>query len=115
MEQVINFFKEQNIYDEQFFEYVKTRVHVLPYDISLDWFGCFPILKDDIIVDLRVVVPEIVTEKNLLVNLHEFYHAYELYGELGTIYEENIEQRESNAVGFEKKYLLNVEKNNNKL
>ena len=106
MKQIITFFIEQNIYDEQFFEYMKNRVHFLPYDTSLDWFGCFPIIEDGIIKDLRVVVPKIVTEKNLLVNLHEFYHAYELYGELGTEYVENREQRESNAKKFEQRYLL---------
>ena len=105
MERIISFFREQNIYDEQFFEYIKTRVHVLPSDTPLCWFGCFPKLKDDILVDMRVVVPEIVTEKNMLVNLHEFYHAYELYSELGTLYVENREQRENKAVDFEKKYL----------
>ena len=88
---------------------MKTRVHVLPHDTSLDWFGCFPILEDGIIIDLRVLVPEIVTEKNLLVNIHEFYHAYELYGELGTVYVENREQREKNAVAFEKKYELKAQ------
>ena len=105
MEEVKAFFRKCNIYDEQFFEYIKTRVHVFPYDTSLDWFGCFPILEDDIIIDLRVVVPEIVTEKNMLVNIHEFYHAYELYGELGKMYVENREEREINAVNFEKKYV----------
>lgn len=105
MEKVEEFFKEQKIYDENFFEYIKTRVHTLPYDTSLDWFGCFPIIEEGIVKDMRVVVPKIVTKKNLLVNLHEFYHAYELYNELGCIYIENREIREENAVNFEKKYV----------
>ncbi len=107
MEKVEEFFKEQKIYDENFFEYIKTRVHILPYDTSLDWFGCFPIIEEGIVKDMRVVVPKIVTKKNLLVNLHEFYHAYELYNELGCIYVEDREQREENAVNFEKKYVKN--------
>ena len=105
MEKVKEFFKEQKIYDENFFEYIETRVHILPYDTSLDWFGCFPIIEEGIVKDMRVVVPKIVTKKNLLVNLHEFYHAYELYSELGCIYIENREIREENAVNFEKKYV----------
>lgn len=105
MEKIKEFFKSQNIYDENFFEYIKTRVFVTPEDTPLEWFGCFPILEDGVIKDIRVIVPKIVTEKNLLVNLHEFYHAYELYNELESIYIENIEQREKNAVNFEKKYL----------
>ena len=105
MEKVKEFFKEQKIYDENFFEYIETRVHILPYDTSLDWFGCFPIIEEGIVKDMRVVVPKIVTKKNLLVNLHEFYHAYELYSELGCIYIENREIREENAVNFEKRYV----------
>ena len=104
MEKVQAFFKEQNIYDEKFFEYIKNRIHILPYNTSLEWFGCFPILEGDILKDIRLLVPKIVTEENLLVNLHEFYHAYELYNELRNIYIENREQRENNAVSFEKKY-----------
>lgn len=113
MEKIKDFFKKQKIYDENFFEYIKIRVHILPYDTSLEWFGCFPILEDGIIKDIRVLVPEIVTENNWLVNLHEFYHAYELYNELGCIYVENREQREKNAVNFEKKYVKNNTRNNN--
>ena len=106
MEQVIAFFKEENIDAKQFFEYIKNKVHILPYDASIDLFGCFPILKEDIIVDIRLLVPEIITKENLLVNIHEFYHAYELYCELGTVYIENREERERNAISFETKYLL---------
>ena len=105
MKKIEDFFKSQNIYDKDFFDYIKTRVHILPFDTSLEWFGCFPILEGDILKDIKVVVPEIVTEKNMLVNLHEFYHAYELFNELGTIYAENKEQRESSAIEFEKKYI----------
>ena len=112
MERVKEFFREKNIYNEQFFEYMKNRVYTFPYDISLDWFGCFPILDGDIIIDLRVVVPKIVTEKNLLVNLHEFYHAYELYCELGNVYVEKKEQREENAANFERKYVKSHKTNN---
>lgn len=112
MEKVIDFFIEQNIYDEDFFIYIKDRVKILPYDVSLAWFGCFPIIKDNIIVDIRLSVPQIVTEQNLLVNLHEYYHAYELYNELGKIYIPNIEEREKAARNFEETYLLSKKKTN---
>lgn len=105
MDKVIEFFKKENIYDEKFFEYIKDKVHYLPYNTSLDWFRCVPILNNNILVDIRVLVPEIVTKKNLLVNLHEFFHAYELYKELGKEYIENIEEKEKNAKNFERKYL----------
>ena len=111
MEEVRAFFKEQGIFNEEFFEYIKKKVLVLPSDTPLVWFGCFPILDEDHnIMDIRLSVPEIVTEKNLLVNLHEYYHAYELYNEIGTLYEANTEVREANASNFEKSYLLSRKK-----
>ena len=110
MEQVINFFKEQGIYNEEFFLYIKERVKVLPFDVALSWFGCFPILEGDIIKDIRVCVPEIKTEQNLLVNIHEYYHAYELYNELGQVWIPNIEEREQAAKDFEETYILSKKK-----
>ena len=106
MERVIDFFKQENIYDEDFFIYIKSKVHYLPYNADLGWFGCFPILDDhNILIDIRLLVPKIETEKNLLINLHEFFHAYELYHELGNLYIEDREQKEKRAKSFEKKYL----------
>ena len=110
MEKVKDFFKQQNIYNEDFFEYVKDKTVIFPYDTPLSWFGCFPIIKDGILKDIRLAVPEIINEQNLLVNLHEYYHAYELYNELNQIYEENKEKREQAATNFEQVYLLNRKK-----
>ena len=106
MERIINFFIDQGIYDENFFHYIEKKALVLPYDTPLSWFGCFPILEDGILRDIRLSVPEIVTEKNLLVNLHEFYHAYELYNELDKVYVDNKEKREQSASDFETSYLV---------
>ena len=107
MEKVIEFFKEKGIYNEEFFNYIKKKVLILPSDTPLEWFGCFPILdENNNIMDIRLSVPEVVTEKNLLVNLHEYYHAYEIYNELGNLYIENREVRENNAINFEQSYIL---------
>lgn len=99
------FFKSQNMYSEFFFDFIKDKVKVLPSDTSLDWFGCFPIVEDDILKDIRLLVPEIKTEENLLVNIHEYTHALELFEELGLNYEERKEEREENAKNMEKTYL----------
>ena len=108
MNLVEEFFKKENIYNEDFFEYIKNRVHYLPYNVSLDWFGCFPILdENNILIDFRIFVPTIKTEKNILVNIHEIYHGYELYNGLGKIYIEDREERERRAKSFERKYKLN--------
>ena len=104
-DEIENFFKKENIYEENFFKYIKGKVYQFPSNTPLEWFGCFPILDDnDILVDIKVVVPKIENEKNILVNLHEFFHAYELYHELGSKYVEKTEERELSAKKFEKKY-----------
>ena len=114
MEEVKNFFKEQNMYDDYFFKYIEERIHQLPYDTPIEWFGVFPILDNKgVLIDIEVVVPQIVTEQNLLVNLHEFYHAYELYQEIGRIYEDKTDIREANASRFEKAYVLSRKRKQN--
>ena len=99
------FLKEQNIYNENYFDFMKGKIKVLPSDTSLEWFGCFPIVEDGILKDIRMTVPEIKTEKNLLVNIHEHVHGLELFNELGSFYNEKKEERESNASNMEKIYL----------
>ena len=81
------------------------KIKVLPFDTSLEWCGCFPIVEDGILKDIRMTVPEIKTEKNLFVNIHEHVHGLELFNELGSFYNEKKEERESNASNMEKIYL----------
>ena len=105
MDRVKDFFKQQSIYSEDFFSYIKDKTLILPFDTPLSWFGCFPILEDGILKDMRLSVPEIVSEQNFLVNIHEYYHAYELYNELGYLYSDNVDEREQAATNFEYLYL----------
>ena len=86
MEKLLNFLKEQKLYKEEFFKFMEGKIKVFPYDADLSWFGCFPIVEDNILKDIRLLVPEITTEKNLLVNIHEYVHALELFEELGSVY-----------------------------
>ena len=99
-----DFFKEQNLYSEEFFDFIKNKVKVFPSDCDLSWFGCFPIIEDEKIVDIKLLVPEIKNEQNLLVNIHEYMHALELFNELGTTYIERREERETKAINLEKIY-----------
>lgn len=105
MEKLLNFLKEQKLYKEEFFKFMEGKIKVFPYDADLSWFGCFPIVEDNILKDIRLLVPEIITEKNLLVNIHEYVHALELFEELGSVYEDRREEREKKASSYEKIYL----------
>ena len=107
--QVKDFFKAQNLYSEEFFDFLKGKIKELPSNVSIEWFGCFPIVEEGILKDIRLLVPEIKTQENLLVNIHEFSHALELFNELGTIYEEKREQRENFARNLEKVYKKSIE------
>ena len=105
--QLKEFFKAEQLYSEEFFDFIKNKVHVIPSNTSVDWYGCFPILDNNKIKDIRLLVPQIVNDRTLLINIHEYYHALELFNELGTVYEERREERENKAKEIEKKYIKN--------
>lgn len=76
----------------------------------LPFIGCFKMLKDDIIVDYKLVVPDIKDIKTMLINIHEYTHAIIVNNEIGlkdieTIYEEVI------PITMEKFFVLNYTKN----
>lgn len=96
-----------NICHDEFWEYMRTRTKRLNAKIETGIWGTFT--KNDSqgnLINIRIIVPEIVDEKTLLINIHEYAHAYELYQELGTKYKPNIDQSEAYAVSKEKEYLL---------
>ena len=106
---VIGAFKILGIYDSSFFDFINPRVSYFPYTEDFCPWACFPIFDpDNILVDIKIIVPNIVDQKTLLINIHEFYHAYELYSELGLIYQENLDIREKNAKDIEVKYLKKI-------
>ena len=98
---VVNFFKDLNLISDDFFLFMEGKIVLTPNDVDISWFGCHPILNEDILIDVRVVVPEILTEKDMLINIHEFAHAIELYNELGNVYKERREEREKFAKEIE--------------
>ena len=99
-----NFINEQKGYTKEFKEFIKGKIIEIDKPINEDWYSCFPITKDNILVDLRLIVPKIKDVDSILVKIHEYAHAMELFEEIGTIYNENIELREKNAKKLELKY-----------
>lgn len=102
----VNFLKQENMYDEDFFKYLKTRTVTTPSNTDKSWFGCFSIIDNEILADIKLLVPEIENEDNLLVNIHEYTHAYDLYQLLGYPYIEDKMNKEARAKEMEKRYLL---------
>ncbi|MBQ9071628.1 MAG: ADP-ribosylglycohydrolase family protein [Bacilli bacterium] len=102
--EVKEFFKQENIYNEKYFDFIRTKIKTLPSECPLDWYGCFPLLKEGILNDIVLLVPEITSERDILVNIHEHTHALELFEELGTVYEDRTDERENKATEMEKIY-----------
>ncbi len=96
-----------NINGDDFWGFLEGK-EFARFSKNFSW-GCFPIYdNDNILVDIRVLVPRIVDEKTLLVNIHELAHAYTLYSNLGKKYELNeevIEENENFARAKEAEYL----------
>jgi len=103
--EVKDFFRKENLYSEEFFNFLKHKVKKIPSTGGASWYGCFPQVEDGILKDIRLLVPEITDEKSLLINIHEYAHALELYNELGSIYIERRVDRENKAQELEKKYI----------
>ncbi len=96
--------KDIGIEDDEFIAYMRTRVKKNP---SVEFWGYFGDYNEKgILSNIRLVVPKIEDEKTLLVNIHEYTHAYEAYSKLGTSYVEDVEQSEKLAKSNEEKYLL---------
>ncbi len=95
-----------DIKDQYFLNYMKT--HTKKYNIPEETgiWGCF-ITKDDdnLIQEVKIIVPNIINEKTLLINIHEYTHAYEIYKRLGTIYDFNDIEEEQKARNNEDLYL----------
>lgn len=68
------------IYDEKFISFLEGKVHRFPiFKLELGW-GVFPKLdREGKIIDFRMLVPNITNEKTLLINIHEYVHAYDWY------------------------------------
>ena len=100
------FLNENEMNDPNFFEYVENVVWRTPSGTEKTWYKVIPnVNKDNVLTGFHVIVPEIYTKEDLLVNIHEYTHAFDLYQELGSVYNENIEEKEERAKQLEKNYL----------
>ena len=80
---IIDFFKSMELYDRNFFNHIKkkTKVLDLPYEEIKDFVGCFPVIVDDKVVDFNILLPKLNTIFDVLVYIHEYSHAIDIYDE----------------------------------
>lgn len=72
MDKVINFFKEMHLYDEDLFQVLINNTKILdrPYEEIKDFIGCFVVNGN-----IRLVLPKIHNEMDILIYIHEYTHA----------------------------------------
>ncbi len=105
--ELIDFLKEENLNKKEFLEYIKNHSHLIDTKEGLLWSGCFPKIKEEsILQEINLIMPELTNKNDLLINLHEIAHAFELYGNLGKTYIEDIEKSEEYSRNMERKYLI---------
>lgn len=106
---LIKALNEVNINDKSFLKYMRQncKKYNLPKETGL--WGCF-INKDqnDIITGVRIIVPNIINTDTLLINIHEYTHAYEIYKRIGEKDNLNQEQEETKARQNEALYLKKI-------
>lgn len=98
--------KSVNIENDEFIKYMRSRVKRYEHTNPDSLWGYFTEYNEEgYLCNIRLLVPHISDEKSLLINIHEYTHAYEAYQKLGTKYEEKVEESEALAKENEAKYL----------
>ncbi len=104
----IRFLKEHSLYKEEVFQYIYNQALLFDYYLEEEgrnFIGCFCIYNKKYLSKINIFVPYIVDSKTVLVNIHEYVHAFLLYSKLGTKYKVSIDQ-EVLPIFFEKVYML---------
>jgi len=87
----INFLKENELYDEEVFNYMKDRIRIVKYnETSKDFFGCYPIVdENNILRDIKICVPNTIDDITVSINIHEYVHYLLTYRSLNKEYKED--------------------------
>lgn len=103
----ISFFKSHQLYDEEMFRYFQNNSLLFDYRMEeyIDFIGCFYAFDKKILKSIKLVVPYIMDDKTILINIHEYIHAILFYQRLGKGCEVGLD-REILPMLYEKIYLL---------
>lgn len=82
-EEFIDFFKKYNLYNEEIFNYLRENAILFDYrdeDCDYRYFiSCTPNVKNDILRNIKMIVPYPDNDITNLINVHEYMHGIELY------------------------------------
>ena len=88
----ITFFKKHNLYDKEMFEYIHHNSTKFDYrdEDQRVFIGCYYMCnKQNILQKIKLCVPIIDSPITVLINIHEYLHAIELYNKIGKKYQSN--------------------------
>ena len=90
-EQIIEFFKKYNLYEENMFKYIYSKTNYVDYYNEMENFliGCYIKVKSNRIIDFKLYLPYLIDKKTMLITVHELTHAIETYYQLGNKYQES--------------------------
>lgn len=74
---------------------------------AMDFFGVYPKEENGKVADFKVIVPYIFNLETLLINVHEFQHAIDVYNTLGKCLANDNEEYELSARAKEKEFRKN--------
>ena len=98
--------------DYDCFTYLKSKSRVINTNTEdgMPFFGCFPIMDDNILKDIKICVPKIYNLKSMLINIHEYNHGILLYPYLNqTVPDDDYEQKaKDEEEKFKKNYLKKI-------
>ena len=104
----ISFFKKHNLYNEEMFKYIQNNRTLFDYrdEEKRIFIGCYYICnKQGILQKINVCVPFIDNQITMLINIHEYIHAIELYKNIGKKYQQK-DTEETLPMLYEQLYYL---------
>lgn len=84
-EELINFFKRHNLYEEEMFKYLQSNTTILDYhdEEQRDFIGCFyTFVNNNILKSIHLNIPYIYDDITMLISIHEIVHGIDLYKHL---------------------------------
>lgn len=84
----ICFLKKHKLYKEEVFNFIKNKTLLVDYkdERSVGFIGCFPVMENNIIKDIRLCIPRLVDDISVAINIHEYMHLLKMYNHLNCEY-----------------------------
>ena len=70
---------------KEILDWLNKKIKIIDCDIQdgMVYYGVFPKMNGNVLIDFNVCVPAIINLKTMLINIHEYKHAIDLFNYLG--------------------------------